>query len=402
MSKHKDLPPGAQSWARGIDEALKELDHLRNVVRQLSLNNGIDYSNPRRGLSDSDVPSVHNPVGIKSSALADFDTYNIEDGDVLMWDGTKNKVVPGKPKPAGVQIIPADTWSNLTITNVIIDPYVVNGIGAWEPVTSAFAAPATISYDAAAQNALITFGTGFPEAGRGGQVYIDLPGDVQEFEVRLSSNAVGTGGPINASVALEWFDSSGTTLDYSGSQGSYINPGPAVLSVNGDASGSGLGAAYVRASVIFFNLPDGGSQVRMDNIYASPGPAQTYPKFLAGDYPPRTQWGPDEWAPVEFSSEWDGAANASTSTATLNRRICVPSLLRPGDLAQVLGEGFTPGEYVKLSMGFENSVTTVAGPLGTFDAVLAIGAGTSSNEDTITASGDFEISPEVSGIVLED
>ena len=86
MNKHKDLPAGSQAWANELDQALDTIKQLQEVVRRLTDNAGIDFSNPQRGLnSASDAPSLNNPVGQKLSSLADVQTYNVADKQVLNW-----------------------------------------------------------------------------------------------------------------------------------------------------------------------------------------------------------------------------------------------------------------------------------------------------------------------------
>lgn len=94
MNQHKDLPPASQSWAKEVDALMGEVKHLREVVRRLTENAGIDYSNPKRGLNTGGVPSTNNPVGQKMSSLADVQTYNVADGQYLSWSQKGQKWLP--------------------------------------------------------------------------------------------------------------------------------------------------------------------------------------------------------------------------------------------------------------------------------------------------------------------
>lgn len=102
MNKHKDLPPASQAWAKELDDALETIAHLKEVVRRLSENAGLDFSNPQRGLNPTrDIPSNGNPVGQKLSSLADVQTYNVADKQVLSWSGKDQKWLPITPDSGG-------------------------------------------------------------------------------------------------------------------------------------------------------------------------------------------------------------------------------------------------------------------------------------------------------------
>lgn len=94
MKPHKDLPPGSQPWAEEVDKLLAEVKELKAVVKRLSQNAGLDYSNPQRGLNGGSTPSINNPVGQKLSSLADVQTYNIADKQVLSWSQQDQQWLP--------------------------------------------------------------------------------------------------------------------------------------------------------------------------------------------------------------------------------------------------------------------------------------------------------------------
>lgn len=107
MNKHKDLPPGSQQWANELDEAMKEISRLTDVVRRLSENAGLDMANPRRGVNDaSQAPSIKGPVGQKLSSLADVGTYDVADKQVLTWSQQGQKWLPATPVTGGAVVIP--------------------------------------------------------------------------------------------------------------------------------------------------------------------------------------------------------------------------------------------------------------------------------------------------------
>jgi hypothetical protein len=91
---HKDLPGGSQAWAAEVDALIEENKQLREVVRQLAANAGIDFANPKRGINTGATPSVKNPVAQKLSSLEDTATYNVLDGQVLSWSQAGQKWLP--------------------------------------------------------------------------------------------------------------------------------------------------------------------------------------------------------------------------------------------------------------------------------------------------------------------
>lgn len=107
MSTHKDLPGGSQAWAGDVDKLMAEVKRLTEVVKRLSQNAGLDFSNPQRGVNVGDTPSIRNPVGQKLSSLADTDTYNVLDKQVLSWNQQGQKWLPVTLATGGVQWEPA-------------------------------------------------------------------------------------------------------------------------------------------------------------------------------------------------------------------------------------------------------------------------------------------------------
>lgn len=118
MSKsHKGLPADSQGWADEVDALMAEVKQLRDVVKRLSANAGIDYSNPQRGINSAGTPSVKNPVNQKLSSLADTDIYNVADGQYLAWNQKGQKWLPVTPPTAsagGTVDISAVSYGPLT------------------------------------------------------------------------------------------------------------------------------------------------------------------------------------------------------------------------------------------------------------------------------------------------
>jgi len=99
---HKDLPAGSQPWANEVDTAMARVAELEAIVRRLTENAGIDMSNPKRGINTGNAPSVKSPVGQKLSSLADVQTYNVADKQVLTWDQAGQKWFPATPVSQGI------------------------------------------------------------------------------------------------------------------------------------------------------------------------------------------------------------------------------------------------------------------------------------------------------------
>jgi hypothetical protein len=97
MKPHKDLPGGSQAWASEVDTLMAEVQALREVVKRLAGNAGLDYSNPQRGINAGNTPSVKSPVGQKLSSLADVNTYNVLDGQFLGWSQQGQAWLPTTP-----------------------------------------------------------------------------------------------------------------------------------------------------------------------------------------------------------------------------------------------------------------------------------------------------------------
>lgn len=115
MNQHKDLPSGSQTWAKEVDAAMAKIKELEEVIRRLTENAGIDYSNPKRGMSTGSTPSINNPVGQKLSSLADVSTYNVLNNQVLTWDQAQQRWNPQTPLAVGGSIdISEVTYSGLS------------------------------------------------------------------------------------------------------------------------------------------------------------------------------------------------------------------------------------------------------------------------------------------------
>lgn len=111
---HKDLPGGSQDWAAEVDMLMEEVKQLKEVVRRLTENAGLDMANPKRGINTGDTPSIKSPVGQKLSSLADTDTYNVLDKQVLTWSQQGQKWLPVTPTTGGTVDISAVSYSQLT------------------------------------------------------------------------------------------------------------------------------------------------------------------------------------------------------------------------------------------------------------------------------------------------
>lgn len=112
MTLPKDLPPGAQAWAREMERKAESVKHLEAVVQNLTNLLGLDYRNPTRGISPSSAPSVQNPLTLKLNSLNDMDVRGAQDGDFIMWSSVKNKWVTGRPPSSGAWAAATNLWAN--------------------------------------------------------------------------------------------------------------------------------------------------------------------------------------------------------------------------------------------------------------------------------------------------
>jgi hypothetical protein len=116
MTTHKDLPGGSQAWAGELDALMAEVKALREVVKRLAGNAGLDYSAPQRGVNAGNTPSIKSPVGQKLSSLADVATYNVAEGQVLSWSQQGQKWLPVTlPSVSGTIDISAISYSQLPV-----------------------------------------------------------------------------------------------------------------------------------------------------------------------------------------------------------------------------------------------------------------------------------------------
>lgn len=150
---HKDLPPGAQQWAREMSTAAEKVKHLEAVVQRLSQDLGVTYNTPER--PGGPVPSVENPIKLKLSALQDLGVHNVQDGNVLTWDVSLGKWVARAPKAGGAGFELTNYWPDPTFQNSSGDTKLLyNACNNPTPTLNldgwASAGTATLSRDAAA------------------------------------------------------------------------------------------------------------------------------------------------------------------------------------------------------------------------------------------------------------
>lgn len=409
MGQNRGLPTGAGQWSREVDAALRNVEEAGAIVRRLCDDFGLDFSNPSRGISTSEAPTVEKPVQLKLASLKDLDIRDAQDGDVLTFDGTRGKWVarrhemvqlpkefpPGDPdsyyvEPVEPDFLPADTWSLLAPrTNLLTDPRFEHGTGNW-------------AWSSDRNNSPTSAAVSIVPGGRGGsgtcmQVFFtNNVTNIPQSHVNISSYGHSLDTKIYrlwvmspVAMAVEAFldfvwDGKRETPYTSAT----LAPGEwTLLSVAGIGGtdpfyGPQLDTALV---VGVSGIPSNTSAtLYVDDMLIS----DTTVNYIHGAFNGET---PDT---DDYLYSWDGEPDNSTSTVTLKRRIQIPSTAPQGSTIQVIGAGFIPGENVQLWVGGDPLDLLTAEPDGTFDARLTIpedAAITSNN--SISALVDVGISP---------
>jgi hypothetical protein len=84
---HRDLPAGSQKWADEMDALRDEVATLKALCARMAQDLRIDPRDPQKNINvQSDSPAATSPVQQKLSGLADTDTMNVADKQVLTWN----------------------------------------------------------------------------------------------------------------------------------------------------------------------------------------------------------------------------------------------------------------------------------------------------------------------------
>ena len=383
------LPGGANDWAREVTKALETLAQLQEMARRICSDFGLDIANPARGLYTGATPSVENPVQLKLPSLQDLDIRDAQDGDLLTFDGKRGVWVarahdtvqlpkefplgdPDSYYVPGAEFIPADHWSfGQVFTNNRTDPSFEHGTDAWEHggeesngnTNSVFTNVSGGRRGQAMQIAYSNTSPFFPEQATGARLR-NLPLDTRVFSVWIQ------GGNATRDVGIYLaYEYDGEPRDTEAQDNATLAPGEWRLFRVVGNPGTGLYSpipSHVSAWIGMAAVTTGTPQtVVVDECLISSDPNMPY---TLGPFNGET---PDTG---DYTFAWTGEPDASTSTATRNRLIQIPSEAPQGSVIQVIGQGFVPGETVDLYLGGDLLGTINAEPDGTFDARLTIPA----------------------------
>lgn len=398
MGQNTGLPSGAGQWARDVNEGLAKLKEIEAIARRICNDFGLDFSNPSRGLYTGATPSVDNPVQLKLPSLQDLEIRDAQDGDLLTFDGATgtwtarrhNAVQLPKEFPVGdpdsyyvpepEEPVGGISWSPLfTSKNFITDPSFELAFGndwSWVTPANGYSSDSVLDVEfvisasqphagSSSLHVSVTWldpdnlGSGF--AGTLRALTPPLPLNTKYFGAFF--RALAPQSSISALTAgLLVFDAADQVVASVPSEGvTDSNPYIYANATVDNWTYRGTNPAWATG----ITVPEGGSirgYVYLDNL-----PPHTERQFhidsiIASDAQPPTRHLPfngdtPDGNSVEYG--WDGAQNASTSTATQLRRVGAPTVITLGEEFTIQGEGFNPGEAVTL---YINSWTWQSAP----------------------------------------
>lgn len=95
MRPHKDLPAGSQKWAEDVDKMEQRIKDLEALVKRLSEMLRVDSTRPGLNVNPQGIaPAANSADKQKLSGLADTDTYNVADKQLLSWSQDKQAWSP--------------------------------------------------------------------------------------------------------------------------------------------------------------------------------------------------------------------------------------------------------------------------------------------------------------------
>lgn len=428
MVRHKDLPVGSRQWANALDDALDKVTHLESVVQRVTKDLKLDYSDPLRQYNVNGVPSVSNPVQMKMSSMHDIEVPNVQDGDVLTWDGLKGRWVagryegPAKPTNYGqnsgvhpddpIEIVEpepepgatVDLWYSYQIINRHPDPKTVGGTDAWfsENIAGYSAdgwSSATFSKDSATGD------------GIGGSVRIEVTGANPNYStgepknmtvayLPVSPNPVGQSTRLGMRLMAqggEWHPNgswSGSVHGYDKTNGTYVKGQTLVQPRRGGGAGAGVWEycfdsdwSYNMSedlnwyiAIQLHNILEGQTVVvHADDFWLATANPPTFEYHFYGDTPDDDR----------YNYSWSGSANSSPSIGDYKRSIGTPTTVVIGSDMPVHGRGFGAGESVTVehtgnSLSTADTVTVVADELGTFQTTMTINAASTEGIGTVS------------------
>lgn len=415
MVTHKDLPTGSRQWASSVDKVADKVSHLEAIVQRVTKDLRLDYSDPTRQYNKGNVPSVQKPVQMKMSSMHDIEVPNVQDGDVLTWDGLKGRWVagrydgPAKPTDHGQgrgvhpddpldpdepdvpdeptpdpNLALADTFSEQDTRKNLSDDTDLRATQTGFRTYPTFTI-AEVQYGGQpVMSSGITMGENgqftITDAGAsGGFNAVETPWDKDQWTrpwYKMSASA-----PVSVYTYIKHVDGGNTTYS-NAARFVELTSTPQIVGDIGDFYGPQgdptlPGQAYMG---IFFQAGSPSSVVTIERAGLYPEGVPEYQVMFDGDTPDNP--------PLFYS--WDAGSNASTSTFISADRIKAPSTVRAGNLMQILGEGFPPngpvwvGTYASWSPEYE----TVADGNGAFEFHYPVPEGTPASSDTVFAYGD--------------
>lgn len=318
---------------------------------------------------DSDSTSG-NPVQVYFAPTEDRDGYE----DYPTWPPV---VIPSGD--GGTATYKADTWStpDTSYTNTVTDPrFTNNEVSSW-----AFDADQNNSGTNAVARHLSSGGRG----PGGGAMEVTFTNTIPASSIPESGVSIQRANiPMNTSDYTVWvkteqsnvsvgayfeFWYGGVRRDTNNQDSKNLVPGEwTPLHVTGygenDYDWAGpYSAAHVSLGT---TVPSGGQVViQVDDLYLGDKIRNGIPDFN-GSTADSADW----------NYSWNGAEDASTSTATQVRSIQIPSTAPVGSTVQVIGKNYVPGELVDIGVGWSMVGTVTVRPDGTFDSKVTIPADT--------------------------
>jgi hypothetical protein len=422
MTSSRGLPPGAQPWGRDVEAALARLKEIEEIARRICNDFGLDFSNPARGLSTGATPGVENPVQLKLPSLNDLDIRDAQDGDLLTFDGRRGKWVARRhdtvqlPKPVPVgdpdsyyvpepdpePPVAGRVWSEQYVgKNFLTDPsFELAGSNNWEvtspemwgdPTSGVVVMDTEFSFISVSQtgsSALHVTATWLDPTGMGsgfsGTLYAltpELPLETTYFGAYMRA-VEPTDEIAGMTAGLMVFDAAGQVVNTVPSE-SLTDTNPYFYARDSVDVWTyrGTNPAWTYTGV---PIPEGGSirgYVHLDNMPPHQERQFYVDTAIASNGQPPTRHLPFNGNTPNGNSilySWDGAPNASTSTALQLRRIEVPQIITLGEEFTVNGEGYMPDEqayiYITTANGWGEwqSLSAVAGSDGKFTCTATI------------------------------
>lgn len=424
MVTHKDMPTGSRQWAGSVDKVVDKVSQLEAIVQRVTKDLRLDFSDPNRQYNSGSVPSVQKPVQMKMSSMHDIEVPNVQDGDVLTWDGLKGRWVAGRydgpAKPTdhgqGRGVHPDDPIDpdepdepdvpdepepepNLVLANTFSEQYTWHNMFDDPDFSSTqtglrshpnYSRPMTYSLD---ENASYTDDTILTAGGQStfsvtstGEVthgYCGLIADwimvtdedraANKYEKSylpyiMVETSTGANDLANGWESDLWVRQIVTYYNSAG-EVTYSRPGRFEPLVVGQPKIVGLPDFYgVQGSAA---VPAVRAELMLDVQTWAPWTKNqqfTITHGILGS-PPEDEVLFDGDTPDNppLYYDWEGTPGSSTSIAVSRDQIKAPNVVIPGNLHQVIGHDFPPSGPVWIGISNGNEIETVADANGSFE-----------------------------------